>query len=160
MKIKKIKPGHWVKFLLLVPAALFTLMCTKASFEPEMDLAPPQSQRFDTPRKSPDGRVYFIVEEMPDFQGGGQDAFRKYIAENLRYPEEAKAEGIEGRVFVQFRVKSDGSVDDARIVRGVHKSLDNEALRVILASPEWKPGRQYGKPVDVAFTFPVNFVLP
>lgn len=103
--------------------------------------------------------IFFIVEEMPDFQSGGQDAFRRYIAENLRYPQTAAQNGIQGRVFVQFVVKSDGSVADARIVRGVDSALDREAIRVVMSSPSWNPGRQRGQAVDVAFTFPINFVL-
>ncbi len=103
--------------------------------------------------------VFFIVEEMPGFRGGGQDRFRRYIAENLRYPQIAAENGIEGRVFVQFIVKADGTVNDANIVRGVDSSLDKEALRVIMSSPPWTPGKQRGRAVDVAFTFPINFVL-
>ncbi len=106
-----------------------------------------------------EAEVFFIVEDMPDFQGGGQDAFRRYIAENLRYPQIAAENGIQGRVFVQFVVNTDGSVSDATVVRGVDPSLDREALRVIMSSPKWTPGRQRGEPVRVAFTFPINFVL-
>ncbi len=103
--------------------------------------------------------VFFIVEEMPDFKGGGQDRFRQYISENLRYPQAAANNGIHGRVFVQFVVQADGTVADARIVRGVDPLLDREALRVVMESPGWDPGRQRGQPVAVAFTFPINFVL-
>lgn len=103
--------------------------------------------------------IFFIVEDMPDFQGGGQDAFRKYIAENLRYPQIAAENGIQGRVFVQFVVNANGEVSDATVVRGVDPSLDREAIRVVMSSPSWTPGRQRGEPVRVAFTFPINFVL-
>jgi periplasmic protein TonB len=103
--------------------------------------------------------IFFIVEDMPDFQGGGQDAFRKYIAENLRYPQIAAENGIQGRVFVQFVVNANGEVSDATVVRGVDPSLDREAVRVVMSSPKWTPGRQRGEPVRVAFTFPINFVL-
>ena len=106
-----------------------------------------------------EAEVFFIVEDMPDFQGGGQDAFRRFIAENLRYPQIAAENGIQGRVFVQFVVNADGSVSDATVVRGVDPSLDREALRVVMSSPKWTPGRQRGQPVRVAFTFPINFVL-
>ncbi len=106
-----------------------------------------------------EAEIFFIVEDMPDFQGGGQDGFRKYIAENLRYPQIAAENGIQGRVFVQFVVNEDGTVSDATVVRGVDPSLDREALRVVMSSPTWTPGRQRGEPVRVAFTFPINFVL-
>ena len=106
-----------------------------------------------------EAEIFFIVEDMPDFQGGGQDAFRNYIAQNLRYPQIAAENGIQGRVFVQFVVNADGTVSNAEIVRGVDPSLDREALRVVMSSPRWTPGRQRGEPVRVAFTFPINFVL-
>jgi TonB family protein len=159
MTTNKRKSGQLGIILIMLPVALIALMCTKTSMDPFLDITPPQGDRLSVPQKSPDGSVYFVVEEMPNFQDGGQDAFRRYIGENIRYPEDAKAEGIDGRVFVQFIVKADGTVSEAKIVRGVHKTLDEEALRVVRASPEWKPGKQDGKPVDVAFTFPVNFTL-
>ncbi len=114
---------------------------------------------FDADSEAEDAEVFFIVEDMPDFQGGGQDAFRRWISENLRYPQIAAENGIQGRVFVQFVVNTDGTVSDATVVRGVDPSLDREAIRVVMASPKWTPGRQRGQPVRVAFTFPINFVL-
>jgi protein TonB len=103
--------------------------------------------------------VFFIVEEMPSFQGKGEDGFREYIAQNLRYPEVAAEAGISGRVYVQFAVNSKGEVVDAVVVRSVDTALDKEALRVVLSSPRWEPGRQRGTPVKVQFTFPINFIL-
>jgi protein TonB len=103
--------------------------------------------------------LFYIVEDMPMFQGGGADAFRIWIQQNLRYPEVAQENGIQGRVFVQFAVNGKGELVDAQVVRGVDPSLDKEALRVVNASPKWTPGKQRGKPVKVQFTFPIVFVL-
>ena len=103
--------------------------------------------------------VFIIVEDMPSFNGEGQEGFRKYIAQNLRYPTIAQENGIQGRVYVQFAVNSKGEVVDVKIARGVDPSLDAEAVRVIKSSPKWAPGKQRGRPVKVQFTFPVNFVL-
>ncbi|MFZ5941276.1 MAG: M56 family metallopeptidase [Bacteroidota bacterium] len=105
--------------------------------------------------------LFYIVEEMPTFNGGDPSVeFRKYIAQNLIYPEIAKQNGIQGRVIVQFTVNSKGQAVDAVVVRSVDPSLDAEAVRVIEASPAWTPGKQRGKEVGVLFTFPINFVLP
>ncbi len=105
-------------------------------------------------------QVFYIVEDMPTFNGGDPAIeFRKYIAQNLRYPEIAAENGISGRVIVQFAVNSTGKVVDAVVVAGVDPALDKEALRVVMASPPWTPGRQRGKAVKVLFTFPINFVL-
>lgn len=103
--------------------------------------------------------VFIIVEDMPKFKGGDQNAFRTWIQQNLRYPEIAAENGISGRVFVQFAVNSKGMVVDAKVIRGVDPALDKEALRVVNSSPKWEPGKQRGKPVKVQFTFPIVFVL-
>ena len=106
-----------------------------------------------------EAEIFFIVEDMPSFQGKGQDGFRSWIGNNLEYPEIAAENGISGRVFVKFVVESDGSISNVVLVRGVDPALDKEAIRVIKASPKWSPGKQRGKPVRVSFTFPINFVL-
>ncbi|RLD69651.1 MAG: energy transducer TonB [Bacteroidetes bacterium] len=104
--------------------------------------------------------VFYIVEDMPTFNGGEPATeFRKYIAQNLQYPEIAAENGVSGRVIVQFAVDKTGKVVDARIVRSVDSALDKEAVRVVMSSPKWTPGKQRGKAVKVLFTFPINFVL-
>lgn len=104
--------------------------------------------------------VFYIVEDMPTFNGGEPATeFRKYIAQNLRYPEIAAENGISGRVIVQFAVNKVGTVVDAVVVRSVDPALDKEAVRVVMSSPKWTPGKQRGKAVKVLFTFPINFVL-
>lgn len=105
-------------------------------------------------------QIFYIVEDMPTFNGGEPAIeFRKYIANNLEYPEIAAENGISGRVIVQFAVNSTGKLVDAIVVRSVDPALDKEAIRVVMASPKWSPGKQRGKPVKVLFTFPINFVL-
>ncbi len=104
--------------------------------------------------------IFYIVEDMPTFNGGDPAIeFRKYIAANLEYPEIAAENGISGRVIVQFAVNNKGRVVDAVVVRPVDPALDKEAIRVVMASPSWTPGKQRGKAVKVLFTFPINFVL-
>lgn len=103
--------------------------------------------------------AFIIVEDMPKFQGGDQNTFRAWIQSNLKYPEIAAENGISGKVFVNFVVNKNGEVVDAKVVRGVDPSLDQEALRVVRSSPKWTPGKQRGKPVKVQFTFPIVFVL-
>ena len=114
---------------------------------------------FDEEEEVAEEEVFFIVEDMPSFQGKGQEGFREWIAQNLRYPEIAAENGISGKVYVQFAVNSKGQVVDAVVVRGVDPALDKEAVRVVMASPKWTPGKQRGKAVKVQFTFPINFVL-
>ena len=103
--------------------------------------------------------IFVIVEDMLGFGGGDSNKFREYIAKNLKYPDIAAENGIQGRVFVAFVVEPDGRVSNVRVVRGVDPALDKEAIRVVQSSPKWKPGMQRGKPVRVSFTFPIIFVL-
>ncbi|MBU8893391.1 MAG: TonB family protein [Bacteroidales bacterium] len=103
--------------------------------------------------------VFFVVEDMPTFQGQSSDAFRIYIQRNLKYPMIAQENGVSGRVFVQFDVDPSGSIINVVVVRGVDPSLDKEALRVVKSSPKWTPGKQRGRAVRVRFTFPIVFQL-
>lgn len=103
--------------------------------------------------------VFFVVEDMPTFQGQSSDAFRIYIQQNLKYPIIAQENGISGRVFVQFDINGKGDLTNVIVVRGVDPSLDKEAVRVVKSSPKWTPGKQRGRPVNVRFTFPIVFQL-
>lgn len=105
-----------------------------------------------------EAKVFIIVENMPEFPGG-QNGLRKKIAKSVQYPEIAKENGIQGKVFVQFVVNQKGKVEQVKVVRGVDPSLDKEAIRVIKSLPQWKPGSQRGKPVKVSFTVPIHFQL-
>ncbi|MCD6201221.1 MAG: energy transducer TonB [Bacteroidales bacterium] len=105
------------------------------------------------------GEIFFIVEDMPTFQGKDVNAFRDWVAKRLKYPEIAAENGISGRVYVQFVVEPDGRVDNVKVIRGVDPALDAEAVRVVKSSPRWTPGKQRGKPVRVAYTIPIVFVL-
>jgi periplasmic protein TonB len=109
--------------------------------------------------ESAEEEVFVIVEDMPMFQGKDSNAFRIWIAENMKYPIEAIEMGISGRVIVQFVIDKTGNLTKARILRGVDPALDKEAMRIIQASPRWTPGKQRGIPVNVMFTFPINFIL-
>jgi periplasmic protein TonB len=104
-------------------------------------------------------QVFMIVEDMPTFKGGGTDKFQKYVYSKLKYPDIARENGISGRVVVKFVVDQTGQVTDVTILRGVDPALDQEALRVVRASPKWAPGKQRGRPVKVQFVFPITFVL-
>ena len=100
--------------------------------------------------------VFDVVEQMPEFPGG-MEALFKYMAENMKYPEDAKKQQVEGRVLVQFIVETDGSVSNTEVLMRVFPSLDAEAVRVISGMPKWIPGKQNGKVVRVKYTIPVSF---
>lgn len=106
-----------------------------------------------------EAEIFYIVEDMPSFKGKGLNGFRNWVMKNLQYPEIAAENGISGTVYVQFVVEPTGLVNKVTIMRGVDPALDKEAIRVVKTSPKWTAGKQRGKPVRVAFTFPIKFVL-
>ena len=103
-------------------------------------------------------QIYDIVEQYPEFPGG-YSALTEWIDDNLKFPVEAAMDGIEGRVIVQFIVRPTGKIVDAKVVRGIAPSLDKEALRLINIMPNWIPGRQKGKAVNVRYTTWITFKL-
>ena len=107
--------------------------------------------------KSKDG-VYQQVEVMPEYPGGEQALMNDLIG-SIKYPDEAKKNGIQGKVFVSFVVDEQGKVTNAKIERGVEPSLDKESLRVVNELKTWIPGKEKGKVVKVAYTIPINYAL-
>ncbi len=102
--------------------------------------------------------TYQIVEELPSYNGGTQ-ALQKFLEDNLRYPEEAKKAGIEGKVYVNFVVNAEGRVIETKIMRSVSPLLNEEALRLTNSMKEWKPGSQHGEKLSMAVTMPIEFKI-
>jgi TonB family protein len=103
--------------------------------------------------------VFVVVEEMPQFPGGGMDAMIQWIGQQMKYPEQAKKDGIQGVVYVGYIVNKAGKVESVKVERSAHPLLDTEAVRVVAAMPDWKPGTQRGKAVDVKLVIPIQFSL-
>ena len=103
-------------------------------------------------------QVFDVVEQMPEYPGG-PSALIEYLSQNVKYPEDAKQQKIEGRVLATFVVETDGSVSNVEVVKPAFPSLDAEAVRVLSAMPKWTPGMQSGKVVRVKYTVPINFSL-
>jgi protein TonB len=103
-------------------------------------------------------KVFTIVEQMPEFPGG-EGALFKFIQSNIQYPAMERDNDIQGRVIVGFVVNEDGSVSDVSVKKGVSSGLDKEAIRVVKLLPKFKPGKQQGKAVKVAYVLPIMFKL-
>ena len=150
---------RWSYLALLPVLAAFMFACnpTKESAEPaESDLAPAEGVRS---AGSQEAIPFQLIEKKPSFNGGDANEFSKWVNSQLKYPEQAKKDGAQGRVTLQFTVGADGVVRDVRVLRGVREDLDTEAVRVISASPKWEPGRQGGEAVAVTYTYPIVFQL-
>jgi TonB family protein len=109
----------------------------------------PKSSTIDT------AKVYTFVQTAPQFPGD----IKKWLGINIKYPEDARKNNIEGTVFLSFIIEKDGSVSGVSVLRSVNSSLDNEAKRVIALMPKWTPGIQEGKPVRVQYRLPIRFEL-
>lgn len=105
-----------------------------------------------------DDEIFVVVENSPEFPGGN-DSLYAYIGRNIKYPETAKKEKIQGRVFVTFVIEKDGQVSSAKILRDIGGGCGEEAIRVVKNMPKWKPGTQRGNPVRVQFNLPIMFQL-
>ncbi|KXK23017.1 MAG: TonB family protein [Bacteroidetes bacterium OLB12] len=106
---------------------------------------------------SEDG-VHTVVEQSAEPKGGMTE-FYKYIATTLKYPAEARKKGVEGRVFIEFVINEDGSISNARPLKGIGAGCDEEALRVVANSPAWTPAMQDGKIVKQRIVLPIVFRL-
>ena len=106
----------------------------------------------------PESDVVMFADVMPEYPGGTNAMF-DFIRKNVKYPESAKEKGIEGRVYVNFVIDKDGSISDIKVLRGLCKEIDEEAVRVVKAMPKWNPGMQDGEPVRVQYTLPFYFKI-
>ncbi len=134
-----------------------SIMRDEIILDMEGDVSPPIPPTSDDEEE----KIYTLVEQNAEYNGGTA-ALLKFISSTIVYPEYAKDNEIQGRVFLQFIVRTDGSLTDIKVARSVSggKMLDDEAIRVVkLTSGKWKPARQNGKPVSCNMTLPVVFVF-
>ncbi len=102
--------------------------------------------------------IYDVVEVMPEFPGG-QEALMNYLTKNLKFPDQAREQGVQGTVYITFIVELDGRISGVRVLRGIDSEFDEEAMRVVRNMPVWKPGTQRGKAVRVRYALPIRFTL-
>lgn len=161
------------KLILALPAVLLlTTLFTASSFS-NSDLAPARDAKNDlsliTPTEksaSPDtvvkenksAKAFIEVEVQPAYPGG-YEAMAKFMVENVKYPEAAKNNKVQGTVFVTFTVSKKGKLNNVKVLRGIGSRCDEEAVRVIKKMPAWEPALSQGKPVEAAITMPVKFAL-
>ncbi|MBL7982068.1 MAG: energy transducer TonB [Flavobacteriales bacterium] len=122
------------------------------------DVAIPVEQvpvRIDAQQEEP---IYDIVEVMPEYPGG-QRALMNYLTKNLKFPDEAREQGVQGTVFIVFIVEMDGRISGVRVLRGIGSSFEEEAMRVVRNMPMWQPGTHRGKAVRVRYNLPIRFTL-
>lgn len=104
-----------------------------------------------------DDQPFIIVETMPSFQGGDLNTFRKWVQDNVRFPQIALENGISGRVVLSFVIEKDGRLTNIQVLMTPDRSLSEEAIRVLNKSPKWSPGKQRNQVVRIKYTLPVDF---
>ena len=100
---------------------------------------------------------FLVAETMPSFQGGDLNTFRKWVQDNVRFPQIALENGISGRVVLSFVIEKDGRLTNIQVLQTPDRSLSEEAVRVLNKSPKWTPGKQRNQVVRVKYTLPVEF---
>ena len=103
--------------------------------------------------------IFVTAEEMPTFQGGDLSKFRNWVQNNVKYPQIALENGIQGNVVIKFVVEKDGKLSNIQVLQSPDKTLSDAAVQVLQKSPKWKPGKQRNKPVRVTYTLPVSFKI-
>lgn len=144
-----------VAFMLVVAFTVSPVVKTVAQVEKQTQKAEKVSQ---SPKSETQDELFTVVEQMPTFPGGDEER-AKYLQSNIKYPEEARKAGKQGVVYVSFVVEIDGSVSNAKVLRGFDAACDEVAVTVVKNMPKWNPGVQRGKPVRVQFNMPIKFAL-
>jgi TonB family protein len=161
--MNKTKTNKWMRlaYILCVPVLIGTMCCCSQIKNGNKDVSSPEiSQETSIPANVGEKTYsYDEVEVKPTFQGEDANAFAKWVNTQMKYPEEAKEKGIEGRVVLSFTVASTGKVCDVKVLRGVDPLLDEEAVRTLENAPEWTPGKVNGTAVPVSYVFPLVFML-
>ena len=140
MNLFKIKKGDSIQVFCLLPANL-----ELKDFKPVL---------INSSESEP---VFLVTEEPATFDGGDLSKFYQWVANNIKYPESLYQKGFSGKIYVEFVVNTKGDVEGAKVLRGIHPLLEEEAVRVIMSSPKWKPAKQGGRDVKQMFTLPVLF---
>jgi protein TonB len=110
------------------------------------------------PEPEPEAPIVDYPDKEATFPGGAA-AMKKFLAENIQYPEIAMELGDQGKVYVEFVVNKDGSIEQVKIMRGVSSEIDREAKRVVRSMPKWTPAEASGESVRARCRIPINFVL-
>ena len=104
-----------------------------------------------------DDEVFLVAETMPSFMDGTIETFRAWVMQNVKFPQIALENNIQGRVVLSFVIDKDGRLTNVEVLQAPDRSLAEEAVRVLNKSPKWSPGKQRNQTVRVKFTLPVDF---
>ena len=141
----------------IMPSTGIDLMANESNVMVTSADSQPQNSK-EVIEKSDKDRIYTVIEKMPEYPGGTKELL-SYLTSNIKYPEEAKKNGVQGKVLVRFVVDQFGKIGRTQVLRGVSAKIDTEAIRVVNSMPTWTPGEQNREKVAVYYTLPIQFAL-
>ena len=148
-----------ILLLVLVGVIIIARQCNTSPFAESQSEQTHIEQQEAPEESATTDDICVVAEQMPELPGG-QAALIEYLSQQVTYPEEAQANGIEGRVVCSFVVDTDGSITDVEVARSSgDASLDQKAVRAVQSMPQWQPAQMDGAPVRVRFSLPINFTL-
>ena len=146
---------YWLALLTILVLAGLILGCNRGSLATRSMQASGQSS---APADNYEEEIFTVVKSPPSFPGGNA-RLQDYIRKNLRYPEDAIKNKVQGRVFVSFIVRKEGTLQDVTVLKGMGHGTNEEALRLVQAMPNWNPGKQSGRVVNVKYNLVIPFTL-
>lgn len=152
------KPFQKLRFLTLIPVVgvlLFIFSCERDDLDPQLLKVDDFTDKLNIAVAN---EVFDVVEQQPN-PPGGMEGWNRYLSRNLKYPIQARTNGIEGTVIVVFEIHQDGTVRNPEILRGIGGGADEESIRIVQNSPKWEPGRQRGQAVITRMRLPIRFKL-
>lgn len=159
MKKTKHNLGFSLRLIVLVTSLFMIFLACSSPEKKPADATKNLTEETTKTIASDSGEQLFeVVELMPEYPGGF-DAMFAYISNNIKYPEAAKKDGIQGRIIVNFIIEKDGKISSVKIIKGINDDCDKEAIRVVESMPNWTPGKQKGQNVRVSFNLPIKFAL-
>ena len=156
-KLKK-APDPQEEVLILFDEGKEVVIIKNELVDEVFDMSKLMSEVNEEERKEIPDVIFEVVETQPN-PPGGMVGWNKYLAENMKYPEEAKKMGVQGTVIIVFVITTDGFIKDVEVLRGIGGGCDEEAIRVVKNGPKWEPGKQRGEPVNTRMRLPLKFKL-
>ena len=145
-----------------IPSQVIQVVDNNTKMETDIDMSifnndEPLEFVVPAPEPAVEDEIFLIAETMPSFMDGTIETFRAWVMQNVKFPQIAADNNIQGRVVLSFVIDKDGRLTDIEVLQSPDRSLSEEAIRVLSKSPKWSPGKQRNQTVRVKYTLPVEF---
>lgn len=150
------------KIEIRIPSQVIQVVDNNTKMETDIDMSifnndEPIEFVVPAPEPAVEDEIFLVAETMPSFMDGTIETFRAWVMQNVKFPQIAADNNIQGRVVLSFVIDKDGRLTDIEVLQSPDRSLSEEAIRVLSKSPKWSPGKQRNQTVRVKYTLPVEF---